>query len=187
MRISAGEHRGRRLSSPKGSKTRPTSDLLRQAIFNVLGPAIRGVRVLDLFAGTGALGLEALSRGAAAATFVERDRRALSSLHANIREMDFTSRARVLAGDVLAVLSQLNAAGEQFDCVLVDPPYASDLGPRALEVLAPGLILSENAVLVLQAFHKSEFPERVGVLSQFWHRRYGESRVTVYHREIACR
>ncbi|HEX7549778.1 MAG TPA: RsmD family RNA methyltransferase, partial [Candidatus Methylomirabilis sp.] len=91
MRISAGEHRGRRLHSPKGSRTRPTSDLLRQAIFNVLGSEIRGARVLDLFAGTGAMGLEALSRGAATATFVERDRGALESLHANLMELNLSA------------------------------------------------------------------------------------------------
>jgi len=187
MRISAGEHRGRRLRSPKGSRTRPTSDLLRQAIFNVLGSTIRGARILDLFAGTGALGLEALSRGAASATFVERDRQALDSLRANVRELDFSTQARVLAGEALATLNQLAAAGDRFDCVLLDPPYAGDLGVRALETLAPGGILSENAVLIVQAFHKSEFPQQTGVLSRVWQRRYGESRLTVYHKEIACR
>ena len=185
MRISAGEHRGRRLHSPKGSRTRPTSDLLRQAIFNVLGSEIRAARVLDLFAGTGALGLEALSRGAATATFVERDRGALESLHANLMELNLSARARVLAGDVILTLERLAASGERFECVLLDPPYADDLGVRVVETLAPGVIFCDNAVLVVQAFHKSEFPERIGVLSRFWQRRYGESRLTVYRKEIA--
>ena len=185
MRISAGEHRGRRLHSPKGRRTRPTSDLLRQAIFNVLSSEIRGARVLDLFAGTGALGLEALSRGAATATFVERDRGALESLRANLAELNLTARARVLAGDVILTLERLASYGERFECVLLDPPYAGDLGVRVVETLAPGLIFCDNAVLVVQAFHKSEFPERIGVLSRFWQRRYGESRLTVYRKEIA--
>ena len=140
--------------------------------------------MLDLFAGTGALGLEALSRGAATATFVERDRNALASLRANLVELNLSARARVMAGDVLPALEQLAAAGEVFDCVFLDPPYGSDVGARTVERLAPGLILSENAMLVVQAFHKSEFPERVGVLSQLWQRRYGESRLTVYRKEI---
>jgi 16S rRNA (guanine966-N2)-methyltransferase len=185
MRITAGEHRGRRLHSPKGARTRPTSDLLRQAIFNVLGTEIRGARVLDLFAGTGALGLEALSRGAATATFVERDRSALESLRANVTELALISRARVVAGDVILNLEQMAASGERFECVLLDPPYVGDQGARVVETLAPGLIFCDNGLLVVQAFHKSEFPERIGVLSRFWQRRYGESRLTVYRKESA--
>ena len=186
MRISAGEHRGRQLKSPRGSRTRPTSDLLRQAIFNVLGSRIRGARVLDLFAGTGALGLEALSRGAASATFVERDRQALASLHANVRDLEVSTQARVLSGEVFSGLGRLAAAGERFDCVLLDPPYAGDCGMCTLETLAPGEILSDNAVLIVQAFHKSDLPERIGVLCRVWQRRYGETRLTVYRKEIAC-
>ena len=125
MRISAGEHRGRRLQSPKGSKTRPTSDLLRQALFNVLGPRIQGASVLDLFAGTGALGLEALSRGAATASFVENDRRAVESLRANLATLKLTARSRVLVGDVFSKLGRLQQAGERFDCVFLDPPYGT--------------------------------------------------------------
>ena len=110
MRITAGEHRGQRLRTPKGSRTRPTSDLLRQAIFNVVGPRVAGARVLDLFAGTGALGLEALSRGAADATFVERDRPALTSLRANLVGLGLSTRARIVARDAQAALAGLARA-----------------------------------------------------------------------------
>ncbi len=187
MRISAGEHRGRRLQSPKGLRTRPTSDLLRQAIFNVVGADIRDARVLDLFAGTGAVGLEALSRGAAHATFVERDRQALASLRANLASLGVEGRARVCAADVGAALGAFVAAGERFACVFLDPPYGGgEDAVRCLEVLAPGSVLSENALLIVQTFHKTELPDRIGTLSRSWNRRYGETRLTVFRKESAC-
>lgn len=186
MRISAGEHRGRRLQSPRGARTRPTSELMRQAIFNVLGTRIRGARVLDLFAGTGAVGLEALSRGASTATFVEWDRRTVGRLRANLAALDLTARSRVVVGDALPVLARLRAAGEAFDCIFLDPPYAEDLATQCIERLAPGAVLRENGVLVVQAFHKTALPDRAGVLRRTWQRRYGESSLTLYAKEKAC-
>jgi 16S rRNA (guanine966-N2)-methyltransferase len=186
MRISAGEHRGRRLQSPKGTKTRPTSDLLRQAVFNVLGARIQGARVLDLFAGTGSVGLEALSRGASTATFVEWDRRAVLILRSNLATLNLTGKARVIAGDVLQALRRFQASGETFDCIFLDPPYTGDLAARCIETLAHGALLGENSALVTQAFHKTALPDQVGVLRRIWHRRYGESSLAVYMKETAC-
>jgi 16S rRNA (guanine(966)-N(2))-methyltransferase RsmD len=188
MRISAGEHRGRRLRSPKGSKTRPTSDLLRQALFNALGSRIQGASVLDLFAGTGAVGLEALSRGAATATFVENERRAVESLRENLASLKLTPRARVLVGDVFSRVARLEQAGERFDCIFLDPPYGTgDLAIRCIETLAHGAVLRENGALWVQAFHKTTLPERVGSLRRTWRRRYGESGLTLYAKETECR
>jgi 16S rRNA (guanine966-N2)-methyltransferase len=175
MSISAGAYRGRRLQSPKGIRTRPTSDLLRQAIFNVVGSHVHGAHVLDLFAGTGALGLEALSRGAATAAFAERDRTALVSLRANLGALGVSDQARVCTRN-----------GERFDCVFLDPPYLGDHVARCIEGLAPGTVLRENAVLVVQAFHKTILPGRVGTLARSWERRYGETRLTVYRKESPC-
>ena len=183
MRISAGQHRNRRLRSPRGLRTRPTSDRLRQAIFNVLGPQLEGGRVLDLFAGSGAFGLDALSRGAASTTFVERDHAALASLAANVEHLGLTGRARILPEDVAHALPRLATAGERFNCIFVDPPYDGPRAAATLEALAPGDILSENALLVVQAFHKAEFPERCGVLVRSWQRRYGDSQILVYRKE----
>ncbi len=182
MRISAGEQRNRRLRSPRGRKTRPTSDRLRQAIFNVLGPAVAGARVLDLFAGSGAFGLDALSRGAERVTFVEKDPAALASLAANVAALGWEERVRILGEDVGRALPRLASAGEQFDCVFLDPPYDTALGVATLEALAPATVLSENAVLIVQAFHKAAFPEGCGVLVRSWQRRYGDSQFLLYRR-----
>jgi 16S rRNA (guanine966-N2)-methyltransferase len=183
MRISAGEHRGRRLQSVKGNVTRPTSDLLRQAVFNVLGDRIQNTRVLDLCAGTGSVGLEALSRGAAAATFVERNRRAVGTLRSNLTRLNLTSRARVIAGDVLVALKRFEKVAETFDCVFLDPPYGEPLAVRCIELLAEGAILGENGILITQAFHKTPLPDQVGNLRRTWCRRYGESSLAVYTKE----
>jgi len=186
MRISAGAYRGRRLQSPKGVRTRPTSDLLRQAIFNVVGSHLQGAHVLDLFAGTGALGLEALSRGAATAAFVERDHAALASLRANLEMLGVSDQARILPMDALAAVERCARNGERFDCVFLDPPYLGGNAARCIEGLAPGMILRENAMLVVQAFHKTALPEQVGTLARSWERRYGETRLTVYRKERPC-
>lgn len=186
MRISAGEHRGRRLRSPRGTRTRPTSERLRQALFNALGARIQGARVLDLFAGTGAVGLEALSRGASTATFVEADRRAVASLRRNLLTLNLGGRARIVAADVLPTLARFRSARETFDCIFLDPPYAGDLAARCMETLARGELLSENAVLMAQTFHKAVLPDQLGVLRRTWGRRHGESCLTFYAKETGC-
>ena len=186
MRISGGAHRGRRLRSPRGRRTRPTSALLRQVVLNVLGARLPEARLLDLCAGTGAVGLEALSRGAAHVTFVERDPAALASLRENLESLHLQERAAVMAGDVEAALARLRDTGARFDGVFLDPPYEGDLALRCIEMLAPGDLLRDNAVLIVQAFHKTVLPARAGVLDLQWRRRYGESSLALYIRERAC-
>ncbi len=140
MRVVAGIARGRRLVAPKGDLTRPTSDFVREAIFNSLGAFVdlEGATVADLFAGTGALGIEALSRGAASATFVESDRRALDAIRANLTATGFTDRASVRSGDVNRL--ELPAV----DVAFLDPPYAFTGWPTLLERLDTGLAVLES-------------------------------------------
>ena len=142
MRIIAGSARGRRLVGPSSEGTRPLSDRAREALFNILGPGIRDERFLDLFAGTGAVGLEALSRGAASATFVEQGRDALGDIRANLAELGFGDRGTVVAGDVFGFVGRTR---EQFDVVFSGPPQWGELWTKALlaidgrdEVLADG-------------------------------------------------
>jgi 16S rRNA (guanine966-N2)-methyltransferase len=137
MRVVAGSARGRRLVAPKGRDTRPTSDRVREAVFNALGSldVVEGARVLDLFAGSGALGVEALSRGAAHATFVERDERALEAIWANLVAAKVSDRAQVTSHEVMAWLARRPGPGP-FDLALADPPYAFDEWSDLLRTLA---------------------------------------------------
>lgn len=134
MRIVAGQWRGRKLVAPKGEATRPTADRARETLFNMLTSRLgsfEGLRVADLFAGSGALGLEALSRGAAHCLFVEQDRAALDTIRANIASLDARARAQVEAGSVMA----LRASAEPYDLLLLDPPYKTGAGEVALDRL----------------------------------------------------
>ena len=131
LRIVAGTWGRRRLSAPRGDAVRPTSERVREAWLNVLGPDLQGATILDLFAGSGALGLEALSRGASHATFVESDRRVLQCLRANIAALDAGEQATVVALDVFRYVEGLDA--DAFDIVLADPPYSRGLAKRLVE------------------------------------------------------
>ncbi|MGH9138936.1 MAG: 16S rRNA (guanine(966)-N(2))-methyltransferase RsmD [Acidimicrobiales bacterium] len=145
MRVVAGEARGRRLVAPKGFDTRPTSDRVREAIFNMLTSmdAVDEAVVLDAFAGSGALGIEALSRGASRATFVERDRAALSIVRQNVETCGVGDRADVVAGDALSLLAAGRLAGP-WDLALLDPPYAFDDWPAMLAGLDADVAVCES-------------------------------------------
>ncbi len=151
MRVIAGRLGGRRLQAPRGRDTRPTSDRVREALFAMLGD-IEGLRVLDLFAGTGALGIEALSRGAASVLFVERDRAALAVLRANLDSLSLgRDVARVRRGDVPRVLRAARAEAETYDLVFIDPPYreaprwAAQLSSLLPALLAPGALVAAES------------------------------------------
>ena len=153
MRIVAGQHRSRRLAVPPGKGVRPTSDRAREAIFSSLGSVVVEARVLDLFAGSGAMGLEALSRGAAHCLFVERDVQALAVIKTNVVALEERERSTIEKANALTVLKRLVEAGETFDLIVADPPYATvaKLAPTLAELLpqalAPnGRIVVETAV-----------------------------------------
>ncbi len=139
MRVVAGSARGRRLEAPEGESTRPTGDRVREAVFNSLHSlgAVEDATVLDLFAGSGALGIEALSRGAAHATFVDTDRRAIGAIEANLAATGLAERATVLRADADSVVARAVAEGRRWDLALLDPPYAFDGWADLLAVL-PG-------------------------------------------------
>jgi 16S rRNA (guanine966-N2)-methyltransferase len=140
MRVVAGELRGRRIEAPAGSDTRPTTDKVREAVFNALGSLdlVRDASVADLFAGTGALGIEALSRGAAHCTFVERDRQALHTLRDNIDRLGLGDRSRIVTGDAVTVVGQLAV-----DLALVDPPYQFDAWLPLLQATRAAFVVAE--------------------------------------------
>ena len=175
MRIVAGRFGGRRLVAPSGRGTRPTSDRVREALFSILGP-LDGERALDLYAGSGALGLEALSRGAAAGVFVERDARALEALRANVEALG--AEADVRRAEVLAALREARRRGESYDLVLCDPPYrlAPDLGRSLGEALVP--VLAEGARVVTESDRRA--PLELDLLSLTDERRYGDTLIRIH-------
>ena len=149
MRIITGRARGTRLKTPRGmAVTRPTSDRVKESLFSILGSLVAGRRVLDVFAGTGSLGLEALSRGAAAAVLVDAATAPL--LRENVRRCHFEQAAEVLSLDAFAALARLERAGRTFDLVFCDPPYHKGLFERALAFFDGGHLLAENGILVVE-------------------------------------
>ncbi len=161
MRVIAGTARGRRLKAPRGRATRPTSDRVREAIFDVLAAEVASSAVLDLFAGTGALGIEALSRGASRAVFVERDPSALRALEENLRALGFGSLAIILPRDVRAGARLFRGGTERFKLVFVDPPYRQDLIAPVLNELLRGDLLSPDAWVVAEHDRREAPPSRV--------------------------
>jgi 16S rRNA (guanine966-N2)-methyltransferase len=176
MRIVGGSLGGRVLRAPHGAATRPTSEKVREAIFNILG-AVAGAHVLDLFAGSGALGIEALSRGAAHATFADTGKQALAAIRGNLRELGLEDRAAVLAMDAVAAAARPPAA--PYDLVFVDPPYASDLARRALAAL-PSASLAPGARIVIEHDRRGIPPEELGSLLRTDQRRYGDTMVSFF-------
>ncbi len=181
MRILAGTLKGRALVTPRGATTRPTADQVRLALMDALAPRLAGARVLDLFAGAGGVGLEALSRGAAHATFVERDGRALAALATNVRALGVAGRARLLRAGLPGALARLAAEGAPpFDVVFLDPPYDDDLVPATLAALAAGALVAPGAVVVAQHFTKRAPAAAYGALVAFRTRRFGETTLTFF-------
>jgi 16S rRNA (guanine966-N2)-methyltransferase len=178
VRIIAGTNKGARIFGPKGHDTRPTSDRAREAAFNLIGP-VDGASVLDLFAGSGAMGLEALSRGAASAVFVENDRDALRAIDRNLEKLHLTG-ARVIPQDALRALAAETAAGRRYDLVLVDPPYEmfSSL-QNGLSRYLPAL-LADDGLVVVETAARDE-PE-LEPLHKRTSRRYGRARLTLFEK-----
>ncbi|MHB8470340.1 MAG: 16S rRNA (guanine(966)-N(2))-methyltransferase RsmD [Gaiellaceae bacterium] len=174
MRIIAGTHRGHRIDAPRGRDTRPTSDRVRENVFNLVGP-VDGATVLDLYAGSGALGLEALSRGAEKAVFVESDGDAARTIERNLDKLKLGGT--VLRRDAVTALSSEAGAGRKYDLVLVDPPYPlyMELQPQLARYLPA--VLAEDGLLVVETDVRVE-PELP--LPRRTSRKYGQARITIY-------
>ena len=178
MRVITGTARGRRLKELQGMDTRPTTDKVKESMFSILQFDIEGRRVLDLFAGTGQLGIEALSRGAAEAVFVDKRADAVKLVRDNLELCGLLDRAQVRSGDSLAYLR----SGEKFDLIFLDPPYASGLLVKALEDIAAFDICREHGIIVAESAVETELPALAPPYSLYRQYRYGKIKLSVYHR-----
>jgi 16S rRNA (guanine966-N2)-methyltransferase len=179
MRIIAGAFKGRRLAPVKG-RIRPTAAKVREAVFSILGPGVNGVIVLDLFAGTGALGIEALSRGAAVAVFVEDHPEALKVLRRNLEDLGLADRTTVWPLPVAAALKKLAGRGERFGLAFLDPPYGGGEAVMGLGALAALDLLGPGARVVVEHSRRESLPEACGPLTRLEVRRYGDTQVAIY-------
>jgi 16S rRNA (guanine966-N2)-methyltransferase len=186
MRVIAGQYRSRLLKSLKGLALRPTSDKLRETLFNILGPEIAGSHFIDLFAGTGAVGIEALSRGAAQVVFIENHAPAVALIRKNLESLDVGSGATILSADAvrgLQTLASRRATQPTFDYVFLDPPYAAaDDYLRVLRYLGSVEFLSPNAIVVAEHRYTFSLPDQIDTLHSVRILRQGDAALTFYRR-----
>ena len=178
MRVIAGSAKGRRLSTPASKRVRPALDQVKEAIFNILFD-VTGARVLDLFAGCGSIGIEALSRGASLAVFVEELGPAVACIRKNLERCGFADRARVMKSTVAQAIPRLRRQGEAFDLVFVDPPYLKNLVHPTLKKVSSAGILSNNGLIIVEHHPKEETGEVEGLLLTDT-RKYGQIRITFF-------
>jgi 16S rRNA (guanine966-N2)-methyltransferase len=180
MRIIAGQHKGRRLQTLDGLQVRPTSDRLRETVFNILSPLIADARFLDLCAGSGAIGIEALSRGAGSVAFIENNRRAHQTISDNLKHCGIVDGVRVINRDALTALKYLNSHGEQFDLVYFDPPYDIELYSPVLWLFAKGQLLAPDGWLLAEHRRLADLQDSYGNLQRFRTLPQGETQLSFY-------
>lgn len=174
MRVITGSAKGRKLEAPNGQATRPTSDRIKEAIFDTIQFEIEGRRVLDLFAGSGQMGIEALSRGAAYCVFNDQAPEAVTVIRKNIQNTGFENQAKVLCSDSLKALSP----GETFDIIFLDPPYSENLLPQLLHAAAS--YISKTGLIICETKSNEEMPDQAGELVKTKTSRYGHTKITYY-------
>ena len=183
MRVISGVAKGRRLVSPSDRRIRPTSDRIKEALFSIIGSMrgdFVGCRVLDLFAGTGNLGIEALSRGGSEAVFIDNHRTSAALILKNLAATGFSDRAEVMVADTFTALAQLDSQGRAFDLVFADPPYDQGIVTPLLERLSSLSILGDDALVIIETASREELETAKGKLNLFDRRFYGDTAIAFY-------
>jgi len=181
MRIISGQYKSRIIQVPAG--IRPTEDRVKKAFFDIMGD-VSGLACLELFAGSGSVGLEALSLGAGSVVFVEISRACVKSIQDNIRAFGLEDRVMVIAKDSLEAIKQLYASKKKFDLIYLDPPYYKGISEKALQILGDCDILMPSGYIGMQHFKKDLMPEKQGDLSRFRQSKYGDSVLSFYKKGI---
>jgi 16S rRNA (guanine966-N2)-methyltransferase len=183
LRVISGSARGRRLLTPKNDRIRPTADRVKESLFNILTVMVGnfcGLRVLDVFAGTGNLGIEALSRGAAEAVFVDENREAATLVKRNLELTGLAGRGMVLQKEALSALRSLEKHAAPFGLVFLDPPYRQGLSGQVLEFLASASLIDGSSLVVAETAAREELPGRFGGLGEIDRRVYGDTAIAFY-------
>jgi len=179
VKIIGGIYRGRSLKSPQSSGTRPTTGFIREALFNIIGPQVQGKSFLDIFAGTGAVGIEAISRGASSASFIENDPRACSNIITNIKALNIGDKAKLIKADALSALKKMDKSGQSFDIIFIDPPYYEDLITPLLIFLRDSNLV--NQIVIIQ-YPKDELIDNAGFIEKK-HKIYGKTALSFLAKE----
>lgn len=180
MHILTGRFCGQPIRFKANPSLRPTSDKVRQAIFNMLKGSLENKKVLDLFGGTGAIGIEALSCGASEVTFVEIEKKQATKISENLEALGVDSQACVLSMDAIQAINLLSEDGKKYDIVFLDPPYEKDLGLKAVRALAASKILNEGSLVFLECEKRHEALESAGSLKAIKIKIYGDTKIIVY-------
>jgi 16S rRNA (guanine(966)-N(2))-methyltransferase RsmD len=182
MRVIAGEYKGRQLKTLDGMNVRPTSDKLRETLFNIIAQRIRGKRFMDLCSGSGAVGIEALSRGAADVTFIEQSRRAHQIISENLRSCGIADSVHVVNRDVLTALKYFVSQALKFDIIYFDPPYDSEVYSPVLFLLGKNEILEEDGIVIVEHRHNVELADGYESLELYRQVKQGDSRLSFYRK-----
>lgn len=185
VRVVSGSAKGRPLKSVPGTSTRPTTDKVKESIFSMIGPYFEGGAVLDLFAGTGGLGIEALSRGMDRAVFVDLEPKSISTIKENLKATRLEDRAEVYRNDAARALKALEKRANRFDLVFLDPPYRFKNGDELMLDMVERGLLQDTAVVVLEYESSYNYPENFGGFCCLRTAKYGEAAITIYRYEIA--
>ncbi|MFO8088278.1 MAG: 16S rRNA (guanine(966)-N(2))-methyltransferase RsmD [Desulfatiglandaceae bacterium] len=185
MRITGGINRGRKLAQLKGPALRPTADKVREAVFNMLGQDLTGWKVLDLFAGTGAFGIDAISRGAARVVFVDDSKQAIELIKRNISLCGFEQKALVVKADLRGAIDFRKCAGQSdfFDAAFIDPPYRSGLIPSVCSMLVVGGVLKPNACIIAETAKNESLPDLIRGLNPVREKIYGDTKISIFFYE----
>lgn len=190
MRISAGHLKGKKINFKKAQKTaakqdtlRPTSSKVRESVFNIIGSLIVDAKFIDLYAGTGAVGIEALSRGASTVFFVEADRKRTEQIEKMLKDCGYSSKADIIKGEASAFITKAVKEGLKFDIIFLDPPYHSGELERILPQLSGGEMLNDEGIVIAEHLSKKKLPDEIGNFVQKKAYKYGDTMLTLYRKK----
>lgn len=183
MRVISGEAKGVKLKTPKGVGTRPTSDKVKESVFNIITSYIENSKVLDLFSGTGNLGIEAVSRGASYAYLIEKNRKRYNIIKENIDKTKLNDKIEIIIKDANFALKRFAESNNKFDIIFMDPPYLKNYIIPCLEIIVEGDLLHDDGIIIVEHDIKDKIPDQINNLVRFREKKYGSTMISFYRKE----